>query len=281
MKVYLSGFNSMYNLLKMYDYDNILVGGGTNTKIEAMNLYLSGEHSVKNGSMCKSWHDLHILESFWYARKNTAFPRLYATAGDFLLDSGAFTFMNNAKENVDFDKYLEEYAEFIVKYNVKLFFELDLDSVVGIKKTEQFRERLERLTGRRCIPVWHKGRGKQYFIDMCKEWDYVALGGIAIKEIPIKVFEQAFPWFINTAHENDCKIHGLGYTNQKGLHKYRFDSVDSKSWVSGNMGGSLFRFNSKGYVEVLKGKGRLLAREGAYNNFIEWVKFSKYAEVNL
>lgn len=28
MKVYLSGFNGRYNLLKMYDYDNILVGGG-------------------------------------------------------------------------------------------------------------------------------------------------------------------------------------------------------------------------------------------------------------
>ena len=28
MKVYLSGFNGRYNLLKTYDYDNILVGGG-------------------------------------------------------------------------------------------------------------------------------------------------------------------------------------------------------------------------------------------------------------
>lgn len=28
MKVYLSGFNGRYNLLKMYDYDNILVGRG-------------------------------------------------------------------------------------------------------------------------------------------------------------------------------------------------------------------------------------------------------------
>lgn len=34
-----------------------------------MQVYLAGEHEVKNGSCCSSWKGLNILESFYYARK--------------------------------------------------------------------------------------------------------------------------------------------------------------------------------------------------------------------
>src|SRR5690606_14097818 len=91
----------------------------------------------------------------------------------FLLDSGAFSFMTRSNLRPDFDEYLKKYINFINKYNVQYFFELDIDSVVGLKKVEEYREILERETGKKCIPVWHKSRGKQYFIDMCKEYDYV------------------------------------------------------------------------------------------------------------
>ena len=64
----------------------------------------------------------------------------------FLLDSGAFTFMNNSK-SVDFDLYLDKYIDFIIEKNIKYFFELDIDSIVGYKKVLQLRERLER----RCV----------------------------------------------------------------------------------------------------------------------------------
>lgn len=147
---------------------------------------------------------------------------------------------------------------------------------------EYYRNMLEGLTGKKPIPVWHKSRGKQYFIDMCKSYPYVALGGIASKEIPRDIYEKAFPWFIKTAHQYGAKIHGLGYTSIEGIHKYHFDSVDSTAWVYGNRGGYLYRFNpSTGNFDKYKKSGRLRPREAAMFNFREWVKFLKYADLNL
>ena len=53
--------------------------------------------------------------------------------------------------NVDWDEYIESYAEFINNHNIKLFMELDIDSVVGIKEVERLRNKLERLTNKQCI----------------------------------------------------------------------------------------------------------------------------------
>lgn len=62
-----------------------------------------------------------------------------------MLDSGAFTFMRgNAK--VDWADYIKRYAEFINKYDVKYFFELDIDNIVGYEKVLEYRKLLERLT---------------------------------------------------------------------------------------------------------------------------------------
>lgn len=94
---------------------------------------------------------------------------------------------------------------------------MDIDSVVGLAEVERLRHKLERMTGKKPIPVWHKNRGKEYFVKMCEEYPYVAIGGIVTKEIPRKVYETAFPWFINTAHKHKAKIHGLGYTTVANL----------------------------------------------------------------
>ena len=227
--------------------------------------------------------EMSILESFYYLRKNEEFMALAKHFGSFLLDSGAFTFMTGAhKGAINWDEYVEDYARFINKHDIKLFFELDIDSVVGLQEVERLREKLEALTGKKPIPVWHKNRGKEYFIKMCENYPYVALGGIVTKEIPRQKYEKGFPWFIKTAHLHRCKIHGLGYTTILNLPKYHFDSVDSTAWLYGNRGGYLYKFNpSKGTMDQLKAdNARLKSREGAVNNFREWVKLCKYAEAN-
>ena len=227
--------------------------------------------------------EMSILESFYYLRKNEEFMALAKHFGSFLLDSGAFTFMTGAhKGAINWDEYVEDYARFINKHDIKLFFELDIDSVVGLQEVERLREKLEALTGKKPIPVWHKNRGKDYFIKMCENYPYVALGGIVTKEIPRQKYEKGFPWFIKTAHLHHCKIHGLGYTTILNLPKYHFDSVDSTAWLYGNRGGYLYKFNpSKGTMDQLHAdNARLKSREGAVNNFREWVKLCKYAEAN-
>ena len=232
-----------------------------------------------------NFKDFNILESYYMLRDNEDFLKLLKLCNSFLLDSGAFTFMQGTHQGtIDWDEYIEEYADLINRWDVKLFFELDIDSIVGLDEVNRLRKKLEKLTNKQPIPVWHKNRGKDYFIGMCQEYPYVSIGGIVTREIPRNIYEKAFPWFINTAHQHGCKIHGLGYTNIQGLHKYSFDSVDSTAWLYGNRGGYLYQFKPQtGTIEQIKpeGKGRLKPRAAALNNFIEWIKFSKYAEKNL
>lgn len=198
---------------------------------------------------------------------------------DFLLDSGAFTFMNNIKKSVDWYEYVLRYSDFIKAHNIDNFFELDIDNVVGIKEVEKLRDKLESNTGKRCIPVWHKSRGKKYWLKMIKEYNYVAVGGIVTKEIK-KQDHYIFEWLLKTAKENNCKVHGLGYTNLDGVKKYKFHSVDSASWLYGNLSGVIYKFDGSALKKV-KTKKRLKTKEAANNNFKEWLKFQKYAKEHL
>lgn len=253
-----------------------------------MNIYLAGEHPVKNGKLAKSiiggGQGIKILESFYACEKNKYIPELLPYISDFLLDSGAFTFIRGThKEAIDWEEYTERYASWINKYDIKKFFELDIDPIVGLQEVERLRKRLEGLTNKQPIPVWHKNRGKEYFIKMCEEYSYVAIGGIVNKEIDRELYERLFPWFIDTAHKNGAKIHGLGYTALANLKKFHFDSVDSTAWLYGNRSGNIYIFNPQtGLMEQHSREGRRLkSQEAAKNNFLEWVKFQNYAERNL
>ena len=227
----------------------------------------------------------YLLESF-YSIKDWQIP-LIKSSKLFLLDSGAFTYFTKGKnKNEEFwDEYLTRYINFINKYDVKYFFELDIDRIVGIEKVEKLRHRLEKETGKKCIPVWHKERGWKYFEKICEEYDYVAIGGVA-KNPSGKKIEKLFPYFIKYAHDHKCKIHGLGYTSIKGLKKYHFDSVDSIAWKQANMFGNMVIFKNNDFIKYKKPEGKKL-KSGEYYSIIEkhqldeWIKFQEYAEKYL
>ena len=245
-----------------------------------MKIYLAGEHPVKNGSLATGGGH-KILESFYYARDNKVIQKLIPELGGFLLDSGAFSFMQG-KEAVDWDAYIEDYANFINTFKIDLFFELDIDKIVGLKEVERLRKKLISLTGKRPIPVWHPNRTTRYWTEiMLKEYEYVAIGSTTANNISRERHEAVFPWFISTAHDAGVKIHGLGYTSIEGLKRFHFDSVDSTAWLYGNRGGYLYRFNplTGGMDKIVKPQGhRLNAMEAAKWNFAEWIKFQEYAE---
>lgn len=219
----------------------------------------------------------YILESFYYADKDEI-QKLMPYFGDFLLDSGAFTFMQNSKTHLNWNDYLERYADFINEYNIEKFFELDIDSVVGYDNVLKLRYKLETLTGKRCIPVWHINRGKEEYIRMCQEYDYVSIGSNSQND-------KYMPWFIKVAHQNNAKVHGLGYTKMTMLNKMHFDSVDSTAWTTGNRFGHAYLFKGNTLVKIDKPVGTRIpkekSRELAVNNFIEWCKFQQWAEEHL
>lgn len=123
----------------------------------------------------------YVLESFYYIRE-FQIP-IIKSADLFLLDSGAFTFMNTAQGNVNWDEYIRKYIDFINKNDVKYYFELDIDKIVGYEKVKKIRGQLEYETGKKSIPVWHKSRGIEEFKKLVSEYDYIAVGGFAIGDI--------------------------------------------------------------------------------------------------
>ena len=243
-----------------------------------MKIFLAGSGWNRHCWENRDFFDFNRLESFVYIKGEEKNIPKYNM---FLLDSGAFTYMNKSGSNLNWDNYIVEYANFINKYNVKYFFELDIDSIVGINEVERLRNKLEKLTNKQCIPVWHKSRGLEYWKKMCLDYDFIAIGGIVTKEIKSSQYDVFFP-LLKIAKENNCKVHGLGFTNLKGLEKYKFYSVDSTSWLSGNRFGAVYWFDGITMKKRNKEIGqRVKTNMTALNNFNEWVKFSKYAENNL
>lgn len=220
---------------------------------------------------------VNMLESFYYIADWQT--RNLHRFKSFMLDSGAFTFAYGSKTQVNLSYYLEQYIKYINQNNVGLFFELDVDKLVGYERVLEYRKTLERGTGKRCIPVWHVSRGKENWLQMCKEYNYIALGGLAAKEF--KNQERYIPWFTHTAHELGCKVHGLGYTKLGYLQQMGFDSVDSSAWLAGNRGGFVYQYRHNGChmdkIQTPTGK-KLNSRQVARHNFMQWVELAEYLE---
>lgn len=246
---------------------------------ESMKKFLEGEDPPFDEFVLEK-HRPHVLESFFYIKDKAEFFKDHPVHfKSFMLDSGAFTFMNQSgSPRVNWNAYADEYSEFIKATNSSEYLELDLDSLMPLKDVEKLRKRIESRSGIPCIPVWHRSRGLDYWKGMIKDYKYVAIGGIVSGEIKRSEFG-IFPKLIRMAHEEGCRVHGLGFTNLKHLPLVRFDSVDSTAWISGNQGGFIFKFNGKTLDKIEPKPGqKIKSRICAINNFHEWVKFSKYAE---
>ena len=244
-----------------------------------MKIYLAGTQGDKGG-LTPGSEGLYLLESFEYL--NDEKMKAYGKH-NFLLDSGAFTFMNKKSGNVDWDEYIDRYAKFVAKHDIKHFFELDIDSIVGLAEVERLRMILEKKSNKKCIPVWHKSRGLEYWKKMCEDYNYIAIGGIVTREIKPSE-HKIFTPLLKIAKENNCKVHGLGYTNLKGVKKYPFYSVDSTSWISGQKFLNMMQYVGNGNFVTHRpkeGQRGINPKKRLQYNFNEWIKFQKYAEHNL
>lgn len=211
-----------------------------------------------------------VLESYYYMQPWQA--EQIEGIEHFMLDSGAFTFLKS-KRKVDIDDYVENYIKFINQYDVRYFFELDIDSIIGYDEVKNIRRKIERRTKKRCIPVWHKSRGIKEYRHLCKKYDYIAIGGIVTKEIqPQEHF--LLNAFCDLAKSYDCKIHGLGFTPQ-GLEKYRFDSVDSTSWLSGGRFGRLCEF-ANGGITYTRPRNRMHYLEYDKHNLKQFLLYQDF-----
>lgn len=223
----------------------------------------------------------YFLETFFSGEKTCAQVLKDAKEpNNFLLDSGAFSYMSGAKcSQKQLEEYCENYIDFIKRHKITQYFELDVDTIFGIQFVEYIRKKMERETGVACIPVWHKGRGIDYWKRMVAEYDYVAIGGLVFH---VKQSEWGnIQKMVMYARQKNVKVHGLGFTKTKILPSFPFWSVDSASWSkSAALGQQRNDFNGE-YItnhSVADKKHKILLSKLAAHNMEEWTKYQKYME---
>ena len=220
-------------------------------------------------------NDLYILESFFYI--NNFVTKHIPLFKDFLLDSGAFTFMNTPQK-IDYKEYTKNFINFINQNDIKHFFELDIDLLIGYAETLKLRKFIEQETNKKVIPVFHKSRGLKEWEKMCEEYDYVAVGTIG----EYRTHSEILKHLLKIARKYKTKVHGLGFTSLTKLQEYDFYSVDSTSWNCGNRFGTIYNFTGSRLKVITRPENcRIITNKVLKHNFSEWVKYSKYADCNF
>lgn len=245
-----------------------------------MKIYLSAvfESAINKDKLSHLVENANILHSFAYFKPE--YVDYYHRCKSLMLDSGAFTFMNKGKKN-NFNplEYTKKYAQHIKEHNIKNFIELDIEGVFGFDVYKDCLHCLQDITGTNPIYVFHKWRGINYYKELVRKYDYVALGDVSVGSGSRKLY-QYFPWFLKEAHENNCKVHGLAFTSLKDLQYMPFDSVDSSSWKSGDRFAHPFLFDGHtvNQYDCKRNEKRKLDKSPIIqeHDFIEWKKLSVY-----
>ena len=182
------------------------------------------------------------------------------------------------------NSYLIEYGTYVKEHNIKNYVELDVDQIVGVNETRKLRDKLESFVGYPSILVWHSIRGKEAFIRDAKDYNYMALGFFLTEGLPASLTDKYAGAFVDIAHKNNCRIHGLGYTKFGMLEKIPFDSVDSSKLSSSYRYGYLHHFDiKKRRVVYTRPEGMRMKNSMALvrPSFIEWRKYQDWALNNL
>ncbi len=228
----------------------------------------------------KKCRPLYILETFYSGERACLKAMGDVGADNFLLDSGAYSYMNGADVTLEaMQAYVERYIQFIIKNNIRYFFEIDVDNIFGLDMVEYWRGLIEKRTGRQCIPVWHKGRGVGYWERMCAGYGYVAIGGL-VSHVRKQEYE-GIKKLISYANDRGVKVHGLGFTKTRTLHEYGWYSVDSSTWNIGAARGQQIYSFRKGIMHQRKidkdGRRVDIARLMAHN-MVEWTRYQRFME---
>ena len=136
-----------------------------------MRVYLAGMGGLPWKK--RNFYDFYRLDSFLVILSDEPVHKYK----DFILDSGAFSYMNGRKtDDIDWDEYADRYAAFVLKKNIRNYIEIDVDRVIGLSEVERLRRRIEKKVGWKSMPVWHVERGYDYWLKMCTDYDYVCFG---------------------------------------------------------------------------------------------------------
>ena len=221
-------------------------------------LFLSGVEPIENFNVASSITK-NVLLSYYYIRRRglgEIEERLKKHRGmKILIDSGAFTFFKDpkyAKKTLEWwEKYIENYVDFIKTHREYIFacVELDIDSLVGSEKVQEWREKyfypLEQ-EGINVIYLYHLDKDLDYFKEMCRKHAYVGFSYVELKrelqEQPI--VDSMVAQLFEIAKQYKTAIHGFAITSNRLLLNYPFLSADSTSYLTGSQFGTITYFEA-------------------------------------
>lgn len=192
---------------------------------------------------------------------------------EYLFDSGAFTYISNPKKSINLEEYVARYCYYINEFDIKNFFELDLDVFLSLEEVENIRRKIYLETHKKPILVYHESRGREYWTRMCKEYDFISIGVPDAKDNS-GLTNEILSDMCDEAHTYGTLVHGLGCASLVMLnsHSMFFDTVDSTSW----------NFSKRGYAAKVNEKGEMTKIELPFyyttieaqeEDLREWAKF--------
>ena len=252
------------------------------TKWPDTKIFLSGIGHAKERAINRKFKIPYILDSimdlptqpsklvrqyFDYIQKNNI---------EYIMDSGAFTYLANPKKSFNLYEHLKQYCYYINEFDIKNFFELDLDAFMSIDEIENIRKKIYIETHKKPIIVYHPERGHDYWTQMCRENEYIAIGGLVTgNSVNNDKRYDELRILCEEAHNYNTKVHGLGFTPLALLNSRTmfFDSVDSTSWNCSKNGFSA-SINEKGELIKIELGYFFSSIEAQENDLEVWARFS-------
>lgn len=198
-----------------------------------------------------------ILVSFHYFRSANLTGLVDELGGtdaiDLFVDSGAFSALNaGAKVTVP------EYAEWLNKHHRVVNFAAGLDVIGDPKATAKNARALVKATKGRVtiVPTFHVGSDWRHLVALCKEYQFVALGGA----VGVNRRERAMLAWLAHAHkiirDAGAVAHGFGLTRPPYPEALPWFSVDSSYWAVAQRTGTMALWDrrAKRFVPIRVGR---------------------------
>lgn len=150
---------------------------------------------------------------------------------DLLIDSGAFTAFTIGKK-ID----LVEYADNLNRYGKRASAAFNLDVIgdwrASAKNYERLRSRVDNEVN--ILPVWHTASPVTELHRLCREHNYVGIGGAVEHASTPKRLMPALIRAHLVAREHGTLLHGLGVTGATTLNRLPWHTADSSTWQEGH-----------------------------------------------
>lgn len=176
-----------------------------------------------------------FLVSFHYHRDTDlqAIADAYGGPVEVFADSGAYSAatLGATIDRADYAAWLKDWQHLVTTAAT-------LDVIGDHAATQRNTLAIENM-GLSVLPVFHTGTPWDRLHELCKQYGYVALGGM----VPYaKEPDQVVRWLIKCfriGQEYGTVFHGFGQTRFKTIAALPFYSVDSSAWGSGSRYGSI------------------------------------------